>query len=130
MQQQKRTWLSPLEIVASMLCLLYGAGFFLLARVLDEMGLIALIVRQTQGIGIGMFLIALLGFLRLRTLSLWLHVLLGVAWLGLIAIGYQIDQVMGNDGLGWFTPWAIGIAVSLSCLHLFLARQLQSKARE
>ena len=109
---------------------LYGAGFFFLAHMLEDMGLIALIVRQTQGIGIGMFLIALLGFLRLRTLSQWLHVLLGIAWLGLIPIGYQIDQVMGNDGLGWFTPWAIGIALSLSCLHLFLARHLRYREEE
>jgi hypothetical protein len=94
MQQQKRTWLSPLEIVASMICLLYGAGFFFLAHLLEDMGLIATIVRQTQGIGMGMFVIALLGLLHLRTLSQWLHVLLGVAWLVFIPIGYQLDKDM------------------------------------
>jgi len=49
-------------------------------------------VRQTQGIGIGMFLIVLLGFLRLRMLSQWLHVLLSVEfpriYLGAEAAGY------------------------------------------
>ena len=112
-----------------MLCLLYGAGFFFLAHMLEEMGLIATIARQTQGIGIGMFLIALLGLLRLRTLSQWLHVLLGVAWLVLIPIGYRIDEDMGKVG-GWLLYGAIGIAVSLSCLHLCFARQLQRKAQE
>nr|WP_309688590.1 hypothetical protein [Armatimonas sp.] len=130
MQQQKRTRIgrSPLEILASALCVLYGLAFFYLAHVLEDMGLIQIYVRQAQTVGMALFLAALLGILRLQTLTVALHVLIAIAWLGLIPIGYRLDQDMGNAGL-WFTLGAIGISACLSSLHLFFARQLKRQAQ-
>lgn len=131
MQQQKRTriGLSSLEILASVLCVLYGLAFFYVAHVLEDMGLIQIYVRQVQTVGVALFLGALLGLLRLQTLTVALHVFIAIAWLVLIPIGYKIDQDMGKEGL-WFTLWAIGISVCLSSLHLFFARQLKRQAQE
>jgi hypothetical protein len=119
-QEQKHARLSPLEAIASVLCVLYGLGSLYVAHVLEGMGLIQVYIRTTQGVGIGFFLVALVGLLRLQTLTLALHLLVAIAWLGLIPIGYTLDQDLGAEG-HLFTLWASGLSICLAALHLLLA---------
>jgi hypothetical protein len=128
MQQKpksKRTQLTVLEIIVSALFLLYGAGAFFLAHMLDDMGMITVIIRQVQAVGIGLGFIALTGFLGARQTLARLQVLVALAWLGLIPLARQLDVVMFNDGWSGFTPWAVGIAACLASLHFFFARHLR-----
>jgi uncharacterized integral membrane protein len=128
-QQQKRAGLSPLEVIASVLCVLYGLGSLYAAHVLEDMGLIQVYIRAAQGVGIGFFLVALVGLLRLRTVTMACQVLIAIAWLGLIPIGHTLDQDMGAEG-HLFTLWAAGIGVCLATLHLFLAWHFRRRTQE
>lgn len=119
-QGQRRAGLSPLEVIASVLCVLYGLGSLYVAHVLEDMGLKQAYVRMAQGVGIGFFLVALVGLLRLRTITMACQVLIAIAWLGLIPMGYTLDQDLGAEG-HVFALWASGIGVFLAALHLFLA---------
>ncbi|MBB6050688.1 hypothetical protein [Armatimonas rosea] len=128
-QEQKHDRLLPLEVFASVLCMLYGLGSLYVAHVLEDMGLRQAYVRMAQGVGIGFFLVALVGLLRLRTITLACQVLLAIAWLGLIPMGYTLDQDMGAEG-HLFTLWAAGIGVCLAALHLFLAWHFRRQTQE
>jgi uncharacterized integral membrane protein len=128
-QEQRRAGLSPLEVFASVLCVLYGLASLYAARVLEDMGLIQVYVRQAQGVGVGFFLVALVGLLRLRTITMACQVLVAIAWLGLIPIGHTLDQDIGAEG-HLFTLWASGIGICLASLHLFLAWHFRRQTQE
>lgn len=126
-QEQKHARISSLEVFASVLCVLYGLGSLYVAHVLEDMGLIQVYVQTAQGVGVGFFLVAFLGLLRLQTITMALHLLVAITWLGLIPIGYTLDQDLGTEG-NLFTLWASGIGICLAALHLFLAWHFRRRA--
>jgi hypothetical protein len=125
MEQQKRTWLSPLEIVAVVLCLLY-AGF---------LGFYIAVMQGALYSGFALIpvLAAILLLCGVRSVARILQWLVALGWglLSLVLLGLTTQCWRSGPRSDFFTCLAMGlVAAGFAFLHSFIARHIRQRDEE
>ncbi|WP_309710743.1 hypothetical protein [Armatimonas sp.] len=128
MQRQKRTWLSPLEIVAVVLCFLY-AGLLSTYLFASPRALITLAVCM-MAIPSFASLTLLCGMRQIAKIFQWL-VALGWGLLSLVLLGFTASCLRNTPRSDFFVGLALGIAAAgFAFLHSFIARHIRQRDEE
>lgn len=132
MQQQKRAWLSPLEIVSVALCLLY-TGCLILPFLQCPWGSVA---QMLSGILVTIAALAALTLLiGARQVAFLFQILIAGIWvlfsLAILGLAFACrNDWVGDFGFGLaLTMGALG-AFCLAILHNFLGQHIQSRDTE
>ena len=131
MQQQKRTWLSPLEIVAVVLCFIYSG---LLSLYLYSWVYLPLATRIFYGILIALpalsSVLLLCGMRQLARIFQWI-ITLGWGLISLVLLGLMTKNWREGSLNDAFLGLALGlIAAGFAFLHSFIARHLRNREEE